>query len=83
MGQGLNFHDFDWLLEKDKPHGLKPLTHDDMGMAIRGTEGHDELLQQHAKIHDFDSWTGKRSKIGGAELEPITDLKIGVRADYE
>jgi hypothetical protein len=80
----LNFHDMDWLLEKDKPHGLKPLDIEDMGMALRDEEGSDELMHQHAQLHDFETWAGnKGSKIGGAELTPIDHLEVGVRGEEE
>jgi hypothetical protein len=78
--EGLSFTDFYWLIEKDKPHGLKPITPDDMGMAMRDTE----VEEEPQRLQDFETWTGKKNtNLGGSELEPITDLHIAIRDEEQ
>lgn len=80
----LNFHDFDWLLEKDKPHGLKPLDGEDLARYAADPEAEQKVMDQHSKIHGFDTWIGKKqanikTAADAGEWQQIKHVEVGVR----
>ena len=78
----LNFHDFDWLLEKDKPHGLQPIEGEDMARYASDPDAEQAIVDDQCNIRSFDAWAGKdqpKTADNNGDWQPIKYVDVGVR----
>lgn len=81
----LNFHDFDYLLEKGRSTELKPISVDDMKRYAIDPSYEEDAINRQSRIQGFDKWAASKGTSGiltksdSDGWETIRAIDVGVR----